>query len=148
MHWVTFGVIGGVIGIVAALLVCVFLLMITGLAWQVLRTGKRVRETAQSRTETVESYQLMVATLLKVLRILRGHRTSTVDNGPGDDGYIDLKPQGDTGRTTEAITLHEQILTAQERLLGPSHPDTLASRNTLASAYRDAGRTTEAEKLK
>jgi hypothetical protein len=27
-----------------------------------------------------------------------------------------------------------------ERILGPDHPDTLNSRNRLANAYRDAGR--------
>jgi hypothetical protein len=32
----------------------------------------------------------------------------------------------------------------RERLLGPDHPDTLLSRNNLANAYQDAGRTDEA----
>ena len=31
-----------------------------------------------------------------------------------------------------------------ERILGPDHPDTLASRTNLASAYRAAGRLAEA----
>jgi Tetratricopeptide repeat len=35
------------------------------------------------------------------------------------------------GRTDEAITLHEQTLTAMEHILGPDHPDTLLSRNDL-----------------
>jgi hypothetical protein len=35
-------------------------------------------------------------------------------------------------------------LAARERLLGPDHPDTLTSRNNLATAYRAAGRTGEA----
>ena len=43
-------------------------------------------------------------------------------------------------RTAEAIPLHEQTLAARERVLGPDHPHTLASRNNLATAYRAAGR--------
>ena len=35
-------------------------------------------------------------------------------------------------------------MAARERVLGPDHPDTLASRGNLALAYRDAGRTEEA----
>jgi hypothetical protein len=42
--------------------------------------------------------------------------------------------------------LHEQTLTARERVLGPDHPDTLTSRNNLAVAYQAAGRTEEARK--
>ena len=33
----------------------------------------------------------------------------------------------------------KQTLATQERILGPDHPDTLNSRGTLATAYRDAG---------
>jgi tetratricopeptide (TPR) repeat protein len=51
---------------------------------------------------------------------------------------------GDAGRTSEAITLHEQTLAARERTLGPDHPDTLDSRNNLAIDYQDAGRLNEA----
>ena len=38
------------------------------------------------------------------------------------------------GRTSEAITLHEQNLAARERILGKTHPDTQATRNNLANA--------------
>ena len=31
--------------------------------------------------------------------------------------------------------MHEQTLADRERLLGPDHPDTLASRDNLANAY-------------
>ena len=41
----------------------------------------------------------------------------------------------------------ERLLADQERLLGPDHPDTLNSRNSLAIAYRAAGRTAEAISL-
>ena len=44
----------------------------------------------------------------------------------------------------EAITLYEQVLTDRIRVLGEDHPDTLTSRNNLASAYHAAGRLTEA----
>ena len=35
----------------------------------------------------------------------------------------------------------------RERVLGPDHPSTLASRNGLAAGYRDAGRDSDAEAL-
>ena len=44
----------------------------------------------------------------------------------------------------EAITMYEQNLAARERVLGADHPDTLATRDNLATAYRAAGRTAEA----
>ena len=46
----------------------------------------------------------------------------------------------------EAITLLEQTLADRERVLGADHPDTLRTRNNLATAYRDAGRAAEAIK--
>jgi hypothetical protein len=48
------------------------------------------------------------------------------------------------GRAAEAIGLHERTLADRERVLGPDHPDTLQSRNNLATAYQDAGRAAEA----
>jgi hypothetical protein len=45
------------------------------------------------------------------------------------------------------VALHEQVLAAYERVLGPDHPSTLGSRNNLANAYRAAGRTEEAVTL-
>ena len=44
----------------------------------------------------------------------------------------------------QAILIGERLVADQEQALGPDHPDTLASRNNLASAYRAAGRTAEA----
>ncbi|WP_256274801.1 tetratricopeptide repeat protein, partial [Actinomyces sp. HMSC08A09] len=52
-----------------------------------------------------------------------------------------------TGRLDEAITLYERNFEDCIRILGPDHPHTLTSRNNLASAYRAAGRTEEAEVL-
>ena len=43
------------------------------------------------------------------------------------------------GRITEAITLYEQVLPDRIRVLGKNHPDTLATLNALARAYKDAG---------
>ena len=43
--------------------------------------------------------------------------------------------------------MFEQTLEDFENLFGPNHPDTLTSRNNLASAYRAAGRIEDAEKL-
>ncbi len=53
-----------------------------------------------------------------------------------------LNTLGDSA--AQAITVAKPLVDASERLLGPDHPDTLASRGNLATAYRDAGRTTEA----
>jgi len=50
----------------------------------------------------------------------------------------------DAGRTAEAITLHEQDLADQERVLGADHPDTSLLRSNLALAYQAAGRNAEA----
>ena len=44
----------------------------------------------------------------------------------------------------QAIQVAEPLLADMEQILGPDHPDILASRNNLAAAYRDAGRTAEA----
>ena len=49
----------------------------------------------------------------------------------------------DLGLPYEALTL-DVAVDALAGLLGPDHPDTLASRNNLAGAYRAAGRLTEA----
>jgi hypothetical protein len=43
-----------------------------------------------------------------------------------------------------ALPLYERTLADCERVLGPDHPDTLASRGNLAHAYHTAGRLTEA----
>ena len=44
----------------------------------------------------------------------------------------------------QAVMIGERLAADQERLLGPDHPDTLASRNNLAEAYRLGGRSDEA----
>ena len=44
----------------------------------------------------------------------------------------------------EAITLHEQALADMERVLSADHPTTLNTRDNLAIAYLEAGRTAEA----
>ena len=43
--------------------------------------------------------------------------------------------------------MHEQTLAARERVLGPDHPDTLRSRNNLATAYRSRAALEEAISL-
>ncbi|WP_283136697.1 tetratricopeptide repeat protein [Rhizohabitans arisaemae] len=50
----------------------------------------------------------------------------------------------DLADLARAIRLHEQTLTDSTRVLGTDHPDTLASRNNLASAYHAAGNLTRA----
>jgi tetratricopeptide (TPR) repeat protein len=51
------------------------------------------------------------------------------------------------GRLAEATPLYERALTDCERILGAEHPDTLTSRDNLASAYEAAGRLGEATPL-
>ena len=46
--------------------------------------------------------------------------------------------------TPQAIAIGEPLAEDLERLLGPDHPDTLNSRNSLAAAYLTAGRVAEA----
>ncbi|MFI5067845.1 MAG: tetratricopeptide repeat protein, partial [Streptosporangiales bacterium] len=46
--------------------------------------------------------------------------------------------------TAQAIMAGEPLVADCERVLGPDHPDTLASRDNLAAAYRAAGRAAEA----
>jgi tetratricopeptide (TPR) repeat protein len=53
-----------------------------------------------------------------------------------------LNELGDSA--AQSIAIAESLLADQERVLGRDHPDILATRNNLANAYRDAGRTAEA----
>ncbi|MGW4945722.1 tetratricopeptide repeat protein [Actinoplanes sp. NPDC004185] len=48
------------------------------------------------------------------------------------------------GQVSAAVELFEQVGADRQRVLGDDHPDTLASRNDLAFAYRAAGRLAEA----
>ena len=50
----------------------------------------------------------------------------------------------DAGRVQEAIAIYEPLLADHERILGPTHPNTLATREALAGAYRAGGRDAEA----
>ncbi|MFD9872698.1 tetratricopeptide repeat protein, partial [[Kitasatospora] papulosa] len=43
------------------------------------------------------------------------------------------------GRTSEAVTLLEAVLSDLERVLGSGHPDTLIARDNLAAMRRSAG---------
>ena len=45
---------------------------------------------------------------------------------------------------TQAVAVGEPLTADLERMLGPNHPDTLNSRNSLAAAYQSAGRPAEA----
>jgi tetratricopeptide (TPR) repeat protein len=47
---------------------------------------------------------------------------------------------GDAGRLSEALPLLEETLRQRKVRLGPDHPDTLESMNSLAVGYRDAGK--------
>ena len=69
----------------------------------------------------------------------------------GDEHPVTLTARADlatsywqAGRTTDAITIEERVVTDRERLLGEEHPDTLTARANLAMCYLQAGRTTDA----
>jgi tetratricopeptide (TPR) repeat protein len=62
----------------------------------------------------------------------------------GQSVYL-LSQLGDS--TGLAVLAAEPVVADSERLLGADHPSTLASRNNLAAAYQDAGRTAEAIQL-
>ena len=51
----------------------------------------------------------------------------------------------DAGRMADAIALHESVFKIREaKARGPDHPETLTSRQNLATVYHSAGRTTQA----
>jgi len=66
---------------------------------------------------------------------------------PWHRGTTSRSPTGRRGARSRRSPLHEQALADSERLLGTDHPRTLASRNNLAAAYEEAGRTAEATAL-
>ncbi|WP_257132836.1 tetratricopeptide repeat protein, partial [Streptomyces sp. rh195] len=53
----------------------------------------------------------------------------------------------DAGAASEELLLRRHVLDAETRLLGPDHPDTLASRNNLANALNDLGEHQQAADL-
>ncbi|TQM82448.1 NB-ARC domain-containing protein [Saccharothrix saharensis] len=79
-------------------------------------------------------------TVLPHARALLDHTHPDTDTEPlcrlANDLGVYLDGQGDT---TTAITLHTRAAHSHQRLRGPDHPDTLASRHNLAGAYESAG---------
>ena len=53
---------------------------------------------------------------------------------------------GETGDVTQARRLFEELLTDQQRVLGPDHPDTLITRSNIAYWTVRAGDVTEARR--
>ena len=51
------------------------------------------------------------------------------------------------GDVRRAVSLYEQAQAGQERLLGDDHPDTLASRNSIADYLREVGETRAAREV-
>ncbi|ONI91716.1 hypothetical protein ALI22I_07555 [Saccharothrix sp. ALI-22-I] len=79
-------------------------------------------------------------TVLPHARALLDHTLPDTDTEPlchlANRLGLYLDGQGDT---TTAIALHTRATHSRQRLHGPGHPETLASRNNLAHAYRAAG---------
>ncbi|WP_158634093.1 ATP-binding protein [Amycolatopsis sp. WAC 04169] len=81
------------------------------------------------------------------LRILLPHVEALASHTKPDDDTIDtvvaldgisrfLKAQGAVASVTVYL---RRCLSSSQRILGPDHPETLASRNNLASSYQEAG---------
>src|SRR6185295_9151405 len=51
------------------------------------------------------------------------------------------------GRHAEALQLNQETLAGQQALLGPTHHDTLKTRNNIANGYLALARPAEARKL-
>lgn len=87
-----------------------------------------------------------------VWRVLLPHATAVFEHtDPADDTSavsVLLDRTGDflpgQGTLSQAIGYFQRALACDERMPGPDHPDTLASRNNLAGAYQDAGDLTRA----
>jgi tetratricopeptide (TPR) repeat protein len=67
----------------------------------------------------------------------------SVPPNPGAADPAGTQGPGDQ-RLAEAIPLYERTLADREQVLGDNDPDTLTSRNNLASAYYEVGRLAEA----
>ena len=91
----------------------------------------------------------------KPLRVILGERLSLAaaslkGEATGDPLTVAMQQdilgtsQNGLGNTAEAITLLTQASRTREAMLGPSHPDTLDSRNNLADAYATDDRPEEA----
>lgn len=47
---------------------------------------------------------------------------------------------GEVGRLQEALAMFQEVLEVQRQVLGPRHPDTLATQHNVASSLGEAGR--------
>ncbi len=81
---------------------------------------------------------------------LAGHLDGPgVPDGPAQVTFLDLLARAgwylnQLSDITRSVPLLERVLADRERMLSADHPDTLQSLNSLASAYRSAGRLSEA----
>jgi DNA-directed RNA polymerase specialized sigma24 family protein len=128
--------------------------------------ARAVRDGLAERQRSAQAWRLAAAALEEHVSALAGspdrpalravplHVAALLDHMPGpaaaDDQLADivlrlrflalyhLVELGDSA--PQAIELGESLTADLERLLGPDHPDTLNSRNSLAAAYLAAGR--------
>jgi hypothetical protein len=88
--------------------------------------------------------------LIQQVTALHGHFATLPPGSGADSGLLRLRQWtlyflnelGDN--PAQAISIGEPLTGDSERILGPAHPDTLASRNNLANAYQEAGRAADA----
>jgi hypothetical protein len=91
-------------------------------------------------------FALAVVTLFVVLLEVRARRAARPSPAAPDPNALANGPDG-SGEPQQVADLHRVTLASRERELGPDHPATLLSRDSLAFALHDLGRHQEAADL-
>ncbi len=113
------------------------------------RFGEQPQVEAELRSTIAVTYhglgsfakaERQVRAQLEIERRLHGGDSAEALRAVGQIGHY----RDHLGDPRGAADLLQQAVDGLSRTLGPDHPDTLANRNNLALAYRDAGRNAEA----
>ena len=113
------------------------------------RFGDQPQVEAKLRSTIADTYhglgsfakaERQVRAELEIERRLHGGESAEALNALGQIGHY----RDHLGDARGAVDLLQQAVDGLSRTLGPDHPDTLATRNNLALAYQDAGRSAEA----
>ena len=93
-----------------------------------------------------EAIALYERTLTDQRQILGETHANTMITRNPDIAHVSLPAR--RVELDEAIPVLERTLTDRERTLGDTHPHTVTTRNNLASAYEEAGRRDDAQRLR